>query len=320
MKFSSGLPLFGNCIDRYVVDGYGDAVNIDQMFKKASQVEGLEGIELVRNWHIDEENINQVKEKLEKYDLEVSLMIPDLWAQAKWSKGSFTSYDEDIREEARKEVKSTIDMAEEVDCNKINLWFGQDGNDYSFQLDYEWAWEQLALGLTDCAEYNSDMDICIEYKLKEPRRHCMVDSAAKTLLLIEKVGKGNIGVLLDIGHGLAAQENVSESIAILNDARKLWHLHFNDNYRYWDDDMMVASVHTIETLEILYWLEKVGYEEWYSLDIFPFREDGVLAAEESIKWIKKLTKVLHEYGEKEINDIIRSGDSTKASAMLREIL
>ena len=40
----------------------------------------------------------------------------------------------------------------------------------------------------------------VEYKLKEPRTHCFVNSAAKVLLLLAGIDK--VGVLLDVGHAM----------------------------------------------------------------------------------------------------------------------
>ena len=71
----------------------------------------------------------------------------------------------------------------------------------------------------------------------------------------------------------------AESAALLQYfGNKLFYMHFNDNWRLWDDDMTVGSVHTIETLELLYWLDRMNYTGWYALDIFPYRENGISAA------------------------------------------
>jgi hypothetical protein len=60
--------------------------------------------------------------------------------------------------------------------------------------------------------------------------------------------------------------------------------------------MTVASVHTIETLELLFWLDEVNYTGWYALDIFPYRENGIRTASESIRWIQGLQCVLDRIG------------------------
>ena len=39
--------------------------------------------------------------------------------------------------------------------------------------------------------------------------------------------------------------------------------------------MMVGTVNLVEYLELAYWLKRVNYKGWLTLDIFPYREDGV---------------------------------------------
>ena len=129
-----------------------------------------------------------------------------------------------------------------------------------------------------------DVKLVLEYKPKEPRTHCFIATVGKTLLLIDKVNRPNVGAMVDIGHSLMAYENVAESAALLHYfGNKLMYMHFNDNWRLWDDDMTVGSVHTIEMLELLYWLDRLDYTGWYALDILPYRENGIRAASESIQ-------------------------------------
>jgi xylose isomerase len=97
-------------------------------------------------------------------------------------------------------------------------------------------------------------------------------------------------------------------------------MHFNDNWRLWDDDMTVGSVHTIETLELLYWLDRLEYRGWYALDIFPYRENGVQAAAESIRWIKGLHKLLDKIGRDKLAEAIDRGDAMQSTALVRQAL
>lgn len=323
MKFGACLPTFGSCADRYVLSGYSPKKSLEEMFARASRVNGLGGIELVGNWHLNEGNFDEVKGMLERQNLKVCMMVPDLWTQGKWGLGTFTSKDPKVRQAALEEVKKVMDLAVAIDCDKVDLWFGQDGFDYSFQADYVQAWNQLVEGVRQCADHNPEVKVCIEYKLKEPRTHLFVNGAAKTLLLIEQVDRPNVGVLLDVGHSLAAGENVAEAISLSANYKgqnRLIYVHFNDNYRSWDDDLMVGSVHTIELLELLYWLTEAGYQDWFTLDIFPYREDGVRAAQESIAWIEGGIRLLERVGHERIGRLIAKGDPIEVSAMLREAL
>jgi xylose isomerase len=73
---------------------------------------------------------------------------------------------------------------------------------------------------------------------------------------------------------------------------KLVSVEVNDNWREWDDDMAVGSVHLIETLEFLHALRQVDWQGPILLDQFPFREDPIQAAHSSIRTIRALDSLL----------------------------
>ncbi len=211
--------------------------------------------------------------------------------------------------------------AKQMNCDIVDLWFGQDGYDYPMQGDYQTAWDRIIEGTIACAEYMPDINLVIEYKPKEPRTHCYISTVGKTLLLIDKVNKPNVGAMIDVGHTLQAYEDAAESAALLDYfGKKLMYMHFNDNWRLWDDDMTAGSVHTIELLELLYWLDHIGYDGWYALDIFPYREDGIRAATESIKWIQGLYGLLDKIGRDNITSAIEQGDAMQVSSLVRTAL
>ena len=131
----------------------------------------------------------------------------------------------------------------------------------------------------------------------------------------------NVGVLLDLGHSTAALENPAEAAALISRYKdKLFYIHLNDNYRFWDDDMMPGSVSIPVLMEFIYWLDEIGYDDYYTLDIFPFREDGVKAAIESIEWIKTMENVIEKYGREKIRAVIENGDAVGSMKMMREAL
>jgi len=318
-RFSANINTFNACADRYVLDGYGDRCNTDELIQAAQQVEDLTGVELVGKWHVNHENVEQIRKQVADAGFEVTCVTPDIWASGKWGWGSFTSSDEKIRQEAIQEVKNSMEWAKQLHCEVIDLWFGQDGYDYPLQADFHHAWDLLIEGTIECAEHLPEIKIVIEYKPKEPRTHCFIATVGKTLLLLDKINKPNVGAMIDVGHALQGYENTAESAALLKYfGDKLFYMHFNDNWRMWDDDMTFGSVHTIESLELIYWLDRLDYSGWYALDIFPYREDGVRAANESIKWIKGLHGLLDKLGRDEITRVVSSGDAMDMSALMRK--
>lgn len=321
LRFSANINTFNACADRYVLSGYGERLTSEELIKAATRVEGLTGVEVVGLWHVNDDNLEQMHRQIQDAGLEVTCVTPDIWASGKWGWGSFSANDSQIRRDAIHQVKKSMEWAKQLNCEVVDLWFGQDGYDYPLQADYLSAWDRIIEGTIECAEHVPDVKLVIEYKPKEPRTHCFIGTVGKTLLLIEKVSKPNVGAMIDVGHALMAYENAAESAAMLQYfGQKLFYMHFNDNWRMWDDDMTVGSVHTVEMLELLYWLDRMDYNGWYALDIFPYREDGIRAATESIRWIKALTTLLDKIGRDRIGQVIASGDALEASAMIRGAL
>jgi xylose isomerase len=214
-----------------------------------------------------------------------------------------------------------MDLAVELECDTILLWPGQDGYDYLFQADYiaERAW--FTEGVKEVCAYRDDVRVGLEYKTKEPRTHSYINNLGTTLLMIQAIGEPNCGVVLDFGHALLGYENPAESVALLKQyGDKLLQVHINDNYRYWDDDMIVGSVHTLEFLEFFYWLRRTGYEGWISIDQYPYREDGKEAVTESAAWMDFLETLIDRADMDEIAEILKKKNAISASQLMRKLL
>ena len=220
----------------------------------------------------------------------------------------------------RPQLRLALDSARKLKCPLINLWPGQDGYDYIFQSDYRAERRWTIEAVKTAATAYPDIRFSLEYKPKEPRTHSTWARAADTLLVARETGLPNVGVTIDTGHSLSGGENMAEAAVILSDyGRKLFHLHFNDNYRSWDDDMIVGSVHFAEFVELLFWLREVGYDGWYSMDQYPYREDGQAAIRSSVEFLRGLETML-DGSMDELRGIIASGDPIKYTAWIRSKL
>jgi len=129
-----------------------------------------------------------------------------------------------------------------------------------------------------------------------------------------------VGVCIDTGHAYVGGEVVAESIVLAKRAgNKLFHMHFNDNFASWDDDMIVGSVHSVAYIEMLYWLDKCGYTGWLSMDQYPYREDAVGAIGESIQWLVKFDAIQRK-NKKKLDELITLGDAVATSRFMRSVL
>jgi xylose isomerase len=319
-KYSVILGNLGNTCDRFCSTGYKDNPSTMQMFKKAIKIPHVQGIELVGTWDIRPDNVKEMKRAFKNSGIECVSIIPDLFANKLYWKGSYSAKDAKVRKTAVSYTKQMCDIARELGCKTMNLWPGQDGYDYLLTADYEKEREWLCEAIMELATSYPDLKFALEYKPKEPRTHSYMARMADTLLLAQETKCENVGVTIDTGHAFAGGEVVAEAIVLAKRAgNKLFHMHFNDNYTSWDDDMMVGSVHSICYIEMLYWLDRCGYKGWLSMDQYPYREDAAGAIGESILWLTKFDAILQK-NLKKIDQIIAAGDPVGTSKFLRSVL
>ncbi|HWR24287.1 MAG TPA: sugar phosphate isomerase/epimerase family protein [Feifaniaceae bacterium] len=320
-KHSVILGNVGNFSDRYMGGGYQRDYTLTELFDRVKSIDGVTGVELVSNWHVTPENAKEVKAQLERTGLKLVSIIPDHFGTKKYGRGAFSSKDPAMRRVALEETKAIIDVAKFLGGDLISLWPGQDGYDYPFQGDYieEHGW--FIEGVRQCCLYRPDVKISIEYKPREPRNFSYPATAAMTLLMVKEIDEPNCGVTIDYGHGTAAKENVAESVAVIKRyGDRLFHIHMNDNYCMWDDDMITGSVHTIPFIEFFYWLKRTGYEGYISTDQYPYREDGRDACNESVRWFEVFEDLAGRIDEQELAAIYRSGNAVEVSAFLRRLM
>ena len=320
-KHSVILGNVGNFSDRYMGGGYQREYTLTELFDRVKSIEGVTGVELVSNWHVTSENAKEVKAQLERTGLKLVSIIPDHFGTKKYGRGAFSSKDPAMRRAALEETKEIIDVAKFLGGDLISLWPGQDGYDYHFQGDYIQEHSWFIEGVKQCCLYRPDVKIAIEYKPREPRNFSYPATAATTLLMVKEINEPNCGVTIDYGHSTAAKENVAESVAIIKRyGDKLFHIHMNDNYCMWDDDMITGSIHTIPFIEFFYWLKRTGYEGYISTDQYPYREDGRDACNESVRWFDVFEKLVDRIDENEISALFGSGNAVEISAFLRRLM
>ena len=170
------------------------------------------------------------------------------------------------------------------------------------------------------AESDPGMQFAIEYKLKEPRVHMFFGTAARTLLAIEDMGVDNVGIVLDLGHSFFAKETPAEVLHLVSRRGKLVSVEVNDNWREWDDDMAVGSVHLIETLEFMHALRQINWQGPILLDQFPFREDPIAAARNSIRTIRALDSALDRIDMAALSAAQERHDAPAAQRLVLDLL
>ena len=320
-KYSIILGNLGNTCDRFLSTGYKDQLSKAEMIRQAAAIPGVKGVELVGTWDVTPQNVDEVGGLLAKHGLSCVSIIPDHFSQKRWGRGAFTAKDPSIRAQALEETMAAAEMARKLTCPLINLWPGQDGYDYVLQSDFRSERRWTVDAVTAAAKAYPDIRFSLEYKPKEPRTHSTWARAADTLLVVKETGQSNVGVTIDTGHSLCGGENMAEAAVLLSDfGNRLFHMHFNDNYRSWDDDMIVGSVHFAEFVELMFWLKELGYPGWYSMDQYPYREDGQGALRGSVEFLQGIEAMLDEAAMGELRELVKAGDAVRSTKWIRSRL
>lgn len=316
-KFGAGLWLFGQFIDRYATDAYGPPVGILEAIDRAGQVGDLVCLDI--NYPFDSGvSVADIKAALDRNGLKCHAITPASYSR-KYRKGGLTNPDPALRRECIDLYKAAIAPARALGAKYVKFWPGQDGYDYPFQSDYEDLWNYSVDAVREVAESAPDLQFAIECKFKEPRTHMLFCNVATTLLAIDDMGVENVGIVMDLGHSFFAKETPSEAIQLAYRRNKLTSVEVNDNWREWDDDMTVGSVHLIETLEFMYTLRKIGWNDVILLDQFPFREDPVQAAKESIKTIRKLDALVDRLDMDKLRKAQENQDALAAQRLVLDL-
>lgn len=314
IRIGSGFAPFSGVVDRFMSTGYREGMAFEEQLRCAQQTAGLDAVGL--DYPMQFQEPEQLQALLERYGLTLCVLEMGIYGERRWKQGSFSAPDAATRREAVAVCQRGMDVAAALGVDEILLWPGQDGFEYPFQSNHDLAWGYLVEGIAAVAQHRSDVRIGVEYKPKEPRVRCTIDTAAKTLLLCETIGLPNVGVTVDLGHSLVAQENPGAAVALCARYNRLFQVHVNDNYGDWDSDLLVGQVNFWATVEFFYWLRKVGFDSWYIMDFFPYREDGPAALEQCIRTTRRLAALAERLEGGTLEQLQAAGDPVAISEWL----
>ncbi|MBC7235286.1 MAG: sugar phosphate isomerase/epimerase [Chloroflexi bacterium] len=270
------------------------------------QIPGCEGVEPV--YPSDLRDLERDVQTVKASGWPVSAVNLNVKGDAKWREGSFTSTDPQIRADAVRDLKTAMDIAVDLGTDLVTCCPLIDGHNYNFQVDYVRQWQWLREGIAEAANYRRDVRISLEFKINEARNYCILADSGRALYLCSQIGAENVGITYDVGHALIASETPAATMALVADAGKLFYMHFNDNDRVWDWDMIPGSVHVWDLLETLYYLERVDWEGWFCYDVLTRSGDDVLGVQVTTLEIMHMAQqLLDKIGREHLDELIAAG-------------
>jgi len=288
---------------------YNKEKSLEERLEMVSQMEGMNGVEVVFPYEVSD--AATLKSLLAKYNLGIAAINVNVKAEPEFRNGGLTSTDQEIRQKAVQFIKDAKDFARAVGANKVTCCPLGDGYEFAFQCDYADMWRFLIETFGEAGAYRPEIPLFIEYKPSETRGRCFVDTAAKTLCLLNDIGIKEMGVTLDYGHSKYGQENPAEVVALLAKSRYPYYIHINDNNGKWDWDFMVASHNFLEYVEFIFYLQEYGYSDFLTSDTSPTRWDIRGTFEANTRMTRKIWDRLNGLDRGEFTALIRGGDFLK---------
>lgn len=297
---------------------YGDAVGIADILDRVGRAEGCDGIEL--RYPIDFGDLQVLQDGLDRNNVEIAAINFASVRNDRWLRGAWTAEDREDRREAIDDFKRCIDIATEIGAPRITNCPLNDGIDYTFELDLPRAYDTAAECYAEIAAHNPDFPICIEYKISEPRVRSLLGTAGETAAFCQTVGADNLGVTLDIGHAMMANENGAQAAALLARAKRLFYVHLNDNDGRADWDLLPGAVHTWELVEFLYTLRELGYDDWMTFDIVPKEHDPVKTFATAARLTRKLEEISERVDKQKMQSLFVRRDPAETMDYLYSLL
>jgi xylose isomerase len=312
LQHSVMLPLMGRQADRF--HEYQPPRPFTERLEMVARVRGVQGVEVV--YPQDFENVGESVRLLRQSGLPVSALNLNVKSEKKWQAGSFTSADPKLRADAVHALKTSLDLAAELGASMVTCCPLIDGHNYAFEADYVKQWRWLEEGLAAGAQHRPEVKLSLEYKLNESRNYVILSDMGRTLYLCERLALPNVGVTLDVGHALVAKETPAEVLCLAAEAGRLYYVHFNDNAREWDWDMLPGAVNLWDLVEFLFYLDRFGWQGWACYDVLTRDGDPVETMDATISIMESAEALLHKIGPDRIQAMIDEGLPARTFAAL----
>lgn len=285
-KIAIITSFMGELRDRFCF--YNQPHGIVEKLEAVARVPGVAGVEMVYPYDFQDPELTA--ETLQRLHLEVAAVNVNVKGEREFANGSLTSPDAAIRARAVEFIKGGMDAAAKLGCKRAHVCPLSDGHDYPFQADYIADWKRLRDCFVEAAKYRPDVTLSLEYKPNETRVRSTLAGALGAILLIKETGAHNLGITIDIGHSLYGGETPAQSLALMYHYGIKPYIHVNDNYRNWDWDLAPGSINPWDVMEFLWTAKQNGYDDWYTMDVFPARMDPEACFRASVKMLNGLLK------------------------------
>ena len=102
---------------------------------------------------------------------------------------------------------------------------------------------------------------------------------------------------------------------------RLFHVHFNDNDKFFDWDLLPGAYNFWDSIEFLYYLRhRIHFNDWISFDIMPKEHDTVEAFSTTMRMTEKLFAIMERIDPEKMDAFLVERNPTKTMEYLFGLL
>jgi xylose isomerase len=226
----------------------------------------------------------------------------NLFFDAAFRDGGFTSNDARVRAYAVQKTMRAMDLGAELGAKIFVLWGGREGTETDACRRPDEAVKRLREAVNYLCEYSLDRGygfrFALEAKPNEPRGDIYMATTGAYLGFISTLDHPEfVGVNPEMAHEQMAGLNFLHAVAQSWEAGKLFHIDLNDQApgRY-DQDFRFGSANPKSAFFLVKFLEDVGYSGPRHFDAHAYRTEDYAGVEEFARGCMRTYLILKERG------------------------
>ena len=223
--------------------------------------------------------VRDFKAALAETGLVVPMATTNLFTDAAFKDGAFTSNDPKVRAYAMQKTLNAIDLGAELGAKVYVFWGGREGTETDAAKDPITAIHRSREAMDFLCEYvidrKYDLKFALEAKPNEPRGDMYNATTGHMLAFIQTLAHPEmVGVNPEMAHEHMAGLNFTHGVAQAMEAGKLFHIDLNDQaFGRYDQDYRFGTVNLKSAFFLVKLLEDHHYQGSRHFDAHAYRTE-----------------------------------------------
>jgi len=268
--------------------------------------------------------LKDFKKALADTGIVAPMATTNLFSEAIFKDGAFTSNDSKVRAYALQKTMNAIDLGVELGAMIYVFWGGREGTESDATKDPITAIKRSREAMNFLCEYVNDkkydLKFALEAKPNEPRGDIYNSTTGHMLAFINTLDHPEmVGVNPEVAHESMAGLNFVHGVAQAMEANKLFHIDLNDQaFGRYDQDFRFGAVNIKSTFFLVKLLEDNEYNGARHFDAHAYRTEDYEGVKDFARGCMRTYLILKEKAaqwnaDKEIQSIVAEINASDGS-------